>query len=65
VEYSDSVAFVRLNAEEGEGAQLFRQLGLPGHPSYVIFSTEGQETFRAFGIVDVARLQSAIEEALR
>ena len=64
-DYGESVVFVRVNAGEGEGARLFRQLGLPGHPSYVIFSAEGQETFRTFGIVDSTSLHSAIEGALR
>ena len=64
-EYSEKVAFVRVNAGEGEGEQLFRQLGLPGHPSYVVFSTAGQETFRTFGVVDSERLKNALEDVLR
>lgn len=63
-EFSPEMHFVVLNArDDGAGQQAFEALNLPGHPSYVIFSVSGQETFRTFGIVDAQVLREHIQDA--
>lgn len=64
-EFGGRVAFVYLNAADGgNGQALYEQLALPGHPSYAIFTPDGKETYRGFGIVDEAVLRENIEAAL-
>lgn len=63
-QYGDQVAFEYINAESERGAPLFRQLTLPGHPSYVLFSTDGKETFRTFGVVERDVLEAPIQAQL-
>lgn len=64
-EFRESVWFVYLNAADGaEGQRVFEALTLPGHPSYVTFSSAGEELYRSFGIVSENHLQRAIEIAL-
>jgi hypothetical protein len=64
-DYGEKMAFVRLNAAEGDGKQVFQQLRLPGHPSYVIFSADGKEEYRAFGIVEDAQFREIIANLLQ
>jgi hypothetical protein len=63
--YGDEVTFVRLNAESDTGARLFQQLGLPGHPSYVIFTPDGREVFRTFGVVAPDVLETPLLDVLQ
>jgi len=63
-EYNEQMAFVYLNAsDDADGQASFQSLGLPGHPSYVVFSQE-DEVFRSFGIVEEGTLVDAIAEVL-
>ncbi|GAB1420003.1 hypothetical protein MASR2M15_00760 [Anaerolineales bacterium] len=62
--YGDQITFVYLNAkDEGEGQALFEQLNLPGHPAFLIFK-DGQESFRAFGLIDEDLLEGALQGVL-
>jgi len=64
-DYSDDITFVSLNAKDGdEGETLFLSLGLPGHPSIVIYTPEGEEVYRQFGIMDESTLINAIDASL-
>jgi hypothetical protein len=64
-EYSDDVDFVSLNAKDGKnGETIFQQLGLPGHPSIVIYTKDGEEVYRQFGIVDDLNLIDKLNEIL-
>ena len=59
----DNVTFVVLNARDGDvGEAAFTLLNLPGHPSFVLFNANGEERFRAFGIVEADRLREALAE---
>jgi hypothetical protein len=58
-EYSE-IAFRRLNAGS-EGAAAFEQLGLRGHPAYLIFLSDGTEAFRSIGLQEEGNLREAIE----
>jgi len=63
--YDGQMIFVYLNAgDSADGQAIFESLGLPGHPSYVIFSTGGDEQFRSFGIVEDITLIDAIGDVL-
>ncbi len=62
--YGEQIVFHTLNAEDNAaGETAFKRLGLPGHPSYVILSPDGSETYRTFGVVDASILETAIEQA--
>lgn len=64
-EFADRVSFLHLNAADGAaGEAAFKRLLLPGHPSFVIFTPDGQEQERLFGVVDEAALRTAIESVL-
>lgn len=60
-EYNDSVTFVSLNAQDSEdGEATFQSLGLPGHPSIVIYTPDGTEVYRRFGIVTFDELDTTL-----
>lgn len=59
-EYNDSVAFRYLNANT-DGAATFEQLGLRGHPSFVIFLPDGQEVSRLIGLQDETSLRNMLD----
>ena len=63
--YAEQMVFRYLNALDGaEGQATFRQLGLRGHPGYVILAPSGTEVYRNLGAVDEGTLQEAIQIAL-
>jgi hypothetical protein len=65
VEFFGEVRFRYLNATDGAaGQQAFAFLRLPGHPAILIFSPEGEEVYRAFGVVEDDILQDAISNVL-
>jgi len=63
--FAGQMVFRYVNAlDGGDGETAFRRLALPGHPSYVIFTPGGVETYRTFGVVEESVLQEAIRAAL-
>jgi thiol:disulfide interchange protein len=62
-EYSDQMNFLYMNAN-AEGRTIFQSLNLPGHPAILIFTANGQETYRVFGVVEADSIRSAIENIL-
>lgn len=62
--YGTQVKFVQLNAYE-EGQDAFQAGNFPGHPAVVIFTPDGQEVWRGFGVMSEADLDSAIQKALK
>ncbi len=64
-EYRESVAFLYMNAADGaEGQRAFQSLHLPGHPSYVLFGSDGKEVYRSFGLIESETLRAAIRANL-
>ncbi len=64
-QYATQVAFISFNAQDGaDGELFFGDLGLPGHPSFVIYSASGQQVYRGVGIISADELQRQIEAAL-
>ena len=63
-QFDADMEFVYLNAGAGEGEEIFDHLSLSGHPAYVVFSADQQETFRALGPVDETVLRAAITDQM-
>jgi len=64
-EYGDRVAFVYLNAaDRAQGQAVFEKLALPGHPGSVVYTMDGRETYRGFGVVDESLLREKIESVI-
>ena len=61
-EYEEQVDFKFLNAAQGDGKRFFEFYGLPGHPSYILLSPEGEVIWRGFGPVSAEALGSEIEK---
>ena len=53
------MAFRYLNANT-DGAVAFEQLGLRGHPAFVIFSPDGQEVSRSVGLQDETAIRNML-----
>lgn len=64
-EFVDQIFFLRFNAADGaDGETALNRLSLLGHPSFVIFTPDGQEQERLFGVVDEEALRTTIESVL-
>ena len=64
-DYQDRVTFVSVNAKDSkDGETLFQQLNLPGHPSFVIYTSDGEEVYRRFGIISFDDLDNTIIDAI-
>lgn len=65
-EFGSRIVFTYYNAADGAAGQAhYERLALPGHPGYVIFTPDGTETYRGFGIVDEAVLREKIEAVIK
>lgn len=63
--FNGQVEFLAYNAQDGaDGTSFFRQLTLPGHPSFVIYAADRQQLYRGVGLVSEAQLRQQIEAAL-
>ncbi len=64
-DYQDQVTFVSLNAKDSaDGEAIFQDLGLPGHPSIVIYTKDEKEIYRQFGIEEDLSLINKLDEIL-
>lgn len=64
-EYGEQVAFIDLNAQDGaDGERIFDQLGLRGHPSVILYSAGGQQTYQGIGILEEQQLRQEIIQTL-
>lgn len=59
-EYAGRVAVTRLNANEGTNGQLQRELGVQGHPSFVVLDGSNAVTDRFFGPQEEETLRVAM-----
>jgi len=62
-EYEDRLIFQQLNVQ-GEGADLFKQYRLRGHPAYVILDRRGKVAWQMVGQVSRQDMEAAIRRAL-
>ena len=58
--YSEQLIFKRINAVEGDGPAIMRDYRLPGHPTTLIFDSQGQEVQRFVGPQSVEVVEKAI-----
>ncbi len=64
-DYQNQVTFVSLNASDSaDGEAIFQNLGLPGHPSIVVYTADGEEAYRRFGIVTFDELDNTLIDVL-
>ncbi|MCB0165462.1 MAG: thioredoxin family protein [Anaerolineae bacterium] len=47
--YRGRLVFKRVNANEGDGPAIMRDYRIPGHPTTLIFDSEGREVQRFIG----------------
>ena len=60
-DYSEQVSFIYLDALDGaDGEQYFHSLGLPGHPSFLIYDETGERVYQGVGIISDEQLREAI-----
>jgi hypothetical protein len=60
--YEEQVDFKFLNAALGDGKRIFEFYGLPGHPSYILLSPDGDVIWRGFGPLSAEALGAEIEK---
>ena len=53
-----------LDANSREGRPVFKQYGLPGHPSYIILDPQGEVLWSGFGPQSAGALGEVLEEAI-
>lgn len=65
-EFKGKVLFLYVDAADDKiGLPAFQSLRLPGHPSYVIFRSDGTEIYRGLSILPAETLRSAILDGLK
>jgi len=60
-QYSEEIAFKRVNAEVGDGPEIMQAYRIPGHPTIILFNDTGQEVQRILG----PQSTETVEEALQ
>lgn len=61
--FGDELHVLALDAN-GSGRAAFRAGEFMGHPSYVLLQPDGDEVWRAFGIVEYEAMLNAVRRAL-
>lgn len=61
-EFSQRIAFEKVDADTDEGQTLLRLYGLRGHPSYVIVDTTGSRLWRSSGQTSESALRNQIKQ---
>ena len=64
-EFEGRVEVTRLDANEGTNGALQQELGVQGHPSFVVVDAEGAVTERFFGPQEEATLEEAMAAVAR
>jgi hypothetical protein len=62
-EYSNQATVVSLDAK-GDGEAAFEELFLPGHPSIVLFDSDGNEVYRGVGVIEESQLRQELDMLL-
>ena len=63
-QYSEQIAVKRINADEGDGPEIVRAYRIPGHPTTLIFDSQGQEVQRLLGPQPAEVVQEALQQVL-
>lgn len=62
--YTNDIAFLQYDANKDDGKALFEQLKLPGHPSILIYTPDGEEVYRHFGTVTFDDLENTLLDVI-
>jgi thiol-disulfide isomerase/thioredoxin len=63
-QYGEQIAVRRVNAAKGDGPAIMREYRLPGHPTLMIFDSEGQQVRRLIGPQSATVIEEAMQEVL-
>ena len=63
-EYGEQITLKRINADEGDGPDIVRAYRIPGHPTTLIFDSEGNEVQRLFGPQSAEVIEEALQTVL-
>lgn len=62
----NTISFVSINAlDSADGETWFSTLALRGHPATLIFTLEGDEVYRSFGVIDESTLREELDRLSR
>lgn len=63
-QYSEEIAFKRVNAEVDNGPEIMQAYRIPGHPTIILFDREGQEVQRILGPQSTETVEEALQQLL-
>jgi thiol-disulfide isomerase/thioredoxin len=63
-EYGGQIVVQRINAEQGDGPAIMREYGILGHPTLLIFDSQGQEVQRLIGPQSAQGIEVLLQEEL-
>ena len=63
-QYGEQIAVKRINADVGDGPEIVRAYRIPGHPTTLIFDSQGQEVQRLLGPQSTEVVQEALHKVL-
>jgi thioredoxin-related protein len=63
-QYGSQLVVKRINAVEGDGPAIMRGYRVQGHPTVLMFDSEGRETGRVIGSQPAAEIEAVLKEAL-
>lgn len=63
-QYGEQITVRRVNAAEGDGPAIMRGYRIPGHPTLMIFDSEGQEVRRLIGPQPATVIEETMQEVL-
>lgn len=63
-EYGQQIVIKRINADVGDGPEIVRAYRIPGHPTTLIFDSQGQEVQRLLGPQSTEVVREALQNVL-
>ena len=63
-QYGKQITIKRVNADVGDGPKIVQLYRIPGHPTILIFDSEGKEVARLFGPQPAKTIEEALHEML-
>ena len=63
-QYGEQISVKRINADVGDGPEIVRAYRIPGHPTTIIFNSQGQEVQRLLGTQPAEVVQEVLQKVL-
>ena len=63
-QYGEQITVKRINADVGVGPEIVRAYRIPGHPTTLIFDSQGQEVQRLLGPQSTEVVREALQNVL-